>query len=285
MSEAKRRMSTLGALRALFSRGACSGAFCEFLDRALDDPLGDEEYAAMPLAGGILQHGYQCGMLWGATLAAGARAYRLLGAGPRAEARAVAAARRLVETFRAQNGSADCVDITDIDSASSALQTTVHFFVKGGSLQCARMAARYAPAALDVIGATLPEEDVEAAAPASCAALLARRMGASDLHAVMAAGFAGGIGLSGGACGALGAAIWLMGIGRLEAGAGKLAYKAPDALELIARFLKRTGHTFECAGIVGRRFEGVSDHAAHLRGGGCGEIIEVLAAAAAPRPA
>jgi len=26
----------------------------------------------MPLAGGIMQHGYQCGMIWGATLGAGA---------------------------------------------------------------------------------------------------------------------------------------------------------------------------------------------------------------------
>ena len=49
-------------------------------------------------------------------------------------------------------------------------------------------------------------------APVSCAAVLAQKMGASDLHTVMAAGFAGGIGLSGGGCGALGAAIWITGM-------------------------------------------------------------------------
>jgi hypothetical protein len=53
----------------------------------------------MPFAGGIAQYGYQCGMLWGATLAAGAQAYRLYGAGPQAETQAIIAAQRLVESF------------------------------------------------------------------------------------------------------------------------------------------------------------------------------------------
>jgi hypothetical protein len=42
--------------------------------------------------------------------------------------------------------------------------------------------------------------------------LIARKMGESDMHAVMASGFAGGIGLCGGACGALGAAWISMGV-------------------------------------------------------------------------
>jgi len=49
------------------------------LNNAFDHSLETEENAAMPLAGGIMQYGYQCGMIWGATLAAGAQAYRLLG--------------------------------------------------------------------------------------------------------------------------------------------------------------------------------------------------------------
>jgi hypothetical protein len=70
------------------------------------------------------------------------------------------------------------------------------------------MAARYAPVALREIDAALSDPTVEAPhGPLSCAAVLARKMGAVDQHAVMAAGLAGGIGLSGGACGALGAAV------------------------------------------------------------------------------
>jgi hypothetical protein len=103
-------------------------------------------------------------------------------------------------------------------------------------------------------------------------------MGASGLHEVMAAGFAGGIGLSGGGCGALAAAIWIIGMNLLKEGATKLDFKIPRALEAVDRFLACTRHEFECSTICGRRFESIDDHAAYLREGGCLPIIEALAA-------
>ncbi len=270
-------MKTVGTF--LLTGRACSDTLLHVLDRAFDQPLTEEECAAMPFAGGIMQHGYQCGMIWGATLAAGARAHRLLGDGPQAEARAVVAAGRLVEAFRAIGGKTDCFDITGTDGSSSTLQMITHFLVKGGTIGCCRMAARYAPAAFREMEAVLSEREVEAPpAPVSCSAMLARKMGASEMHAVMAAGFAGGIGLSGGACGALGAAIWVLGLNGIEQGAGKVGFKAPAALEAVDRFLRCTGYEFECSTIVGRKFESIEDHARHLRGGGCSKIIEALAA-------
>lgn len=279
MSEAGRGISSLRTVGAFLNGRACSDTLLHVLDEAFGHPLIDEERAAMPLAGGIVQHGYQCGMIWGAALAAGARAHRLLGSGPRAEAGAMVAARRLVESFRALNEHTNCLELTETDRSSSALQMTMHFLVKGGAITCFRMAASYAPVALREIEAALSEEQVEVPPPpVSCAAMLARRMGASDLHVVMAAGLAGGIGLCGGACGALGAAIWITGMRSLERGAAKLDFKAPGALDVIERFTKCTGHELECSEIVGRKFDGVADHAAHLRGGGCSRIVEVLAA-------
>jgi hypothetical protein len=103
-------------------------------------------------------------------------------------------------------------------------------------------------------------------------------MGASDLHTVMASGLAGGIGLSGGGCGALGATIWLLGVNSLKEG-GKIDYRSPRALEVIDKFIKSTDFKFECSEIVGRRFESVGDHASHLRAGGCSKVLEVLATA------
>jgi hypothetical protein len=253
------------------------------IDRAFDHPLEPEEHATAPHAGGIKQHGYQCGMVWGAALAAGARAHQLYGAGPEAETRAMMAAQRTTEAFRTQNKSVDCIDITEIDKSSSAWQMVKYFLLKGGSIGCFRMAARYVPAAFAEINSAYTAEDVEApSAPVSCAALLARQMGASDLHAVMAAGLAGGIGLCGGACGALGTAIWIMGM-RLQA-AGSVKNLWTDQVftaefdGLIDRFLKSTDYEFECADIVGRQFEDVADHAAFVRGGGCAKVIEALAA-------
>jgi hypothetical protein len=238
-----------------------------------------EERAADPLAGGLMR-GYQCGMVWGAALAAGAQAYRLFGAGPQAEAGTIMAAQRIVASFRAQNDNIDCREITGIDMASSpSFWTIVRFLIKSGATgSCFGMAARYAKVAFSEINAALSEKRIEAPpAPVSCSAMLAQKMGASDMHTVMAAGFAGGIGFSGSACGALGAAIWITGMNILKDG-GTLGLQVPSVLETIERFTECTGDEFECSKIVGRKFESVGDHARYVRDGGCSKIIEVLAA-------
>ncbi|MFC1893216.1 hypothetical protein ACFLYR_04160 [Chloroflexota bacterium] len=79
------------------------------VDRSFDHPLELEEYAAIPFYGGIVNHGYQCGMLWGTALAAGAQAYRLFGPGSQAETAAIIATQRLVESFRACTNNINCL--------------------------------------------------------------------------------------------------------------------------------------------------------------------------------
>jgi hypothetical protein len=247
------------------------------LNRAFDYPMKAEEHAAARLAGGIMQHGYQCGMIWGATLAAGAEAYRLLGPGSQAETRAIITAQRLVESFFARNNHINCIEITGIDRSSSSMQMIMHFLIKGGTINCMRMAVRYARAAFSEINTALSEKHMEATfPPASCSSMLAQKMGISDIHRVMVAGFAGGIGLSGGACGVLGAAIWLGGMNSLREGDGKIDLNDPKSLNTIDKFVKCTGYEFECSKIVGRKFENIGDHAFYLRNGGCSEIIEAL---------
>ena len=56
--------------------GTCSRTFYYLLNREFEHHNETEERAADPLAGGIMQKGQQCGMLWGATLAVGAESYR-----------------------------------------------------------------------------------------------------------------------------------------------------------------------------------------------------------------
>jgi hypothetical protein len=242
------------------------------VDRAFGLERTVEESAAAPLAGGIARNGYQCGMVWGATLAAGAEAHRRFGAGPRAEAVAIEAAQRVVRSFRAQNGAVDCFDLTGTDFDSK--RQTWRYLLTGRAVGCFRMAARYAPVAKAEIDAALALDPVAIPeSPVSCAALAARRLGASAEHATVAAGFAGGIGLCGGACGALGAAVWLgsMGAGR--------DYNALDAraAPTIARFLAATDGRFACSEIAGRNFESVADHATFVRDGGCSRVVEALA--------
>jgi len=95
-------------------------------------PLKLEEKASMPFAGGIMQYGYQCGMLWGAALAAGAQAYRLFGPGPQAETAAVTAAQRLVESFRAgTKDEINCLEITEINfQGNDQILPILKFFSK-----------------------------------------------------------------------------------------------------------------------------------------------------------
>ena len=97
------------------------------------------------------------------------------------------------------------------------------------------------------------------------------------MHCTMAAGLAGGIGLCGGACGALGAAIWIVGMNSIKQGKEKLSFKNSTAMDQIEQFLKCTNYEFECQEIVGRKFENAGDHARFLRDGGCSKIIEALA--------
>jgi hypothetical protein len=250
------------------------------VDGSFDHPLKPEEEATTFLAGGMMGYGYQCGMLWGAALAAGAQAYRSLGPGPQAETGAIMAAQRLVESFRARtNNEINCLEITDLNMQGKMdVQPILKFIFKGGPIACFRMAAEYAPIAFSEIDSTLSESHIEALSlPVSCAAMAAQKMGVSDMHAVMTAGFAGGIGLSGGACGALGAAIWIIEMnGRKEQADKKVVdSKVADTIE---RFLISTDFEFECSKIVGRKFENTSDHAGYLRDGGCSKIIEALAA-------
>ena len=234
----------------------------------------------MPLAGGIANLGYQCGMLWGAALAAGAQAYRHYGPGPQAEAEAIIATQKLVEAFRARaKNEINCLEITELNMQGDFdARAILKFFVKGSAIGCFRLAANYAQDAYFEIDTAFSENDNAAPSlPVSCASMLARRMGTSEMHSAMAAGFAGGIGLSGGACGALGAAIWLIGINQPVEIEG-LSYSGTWINDAIENFLESSDYEFECAGIVGRKFENVNDHAEYICNGGCEEIIGSLAA-------
>jgi hypothetical protein len=255
------------------------------VDGSYDNPMRLEEEAAAPLAGGIMNHGFQCGMLWGASLAAGAETYRRFGPGPQSEATAIVVTERLLETFQERTqDELNCTEITEINFQQiEGLMPILKYFVKGGKVgpgACFRLAAGYGRAARDTIDEALAEEAAEVSGrPVNCAAAMARKMGASEKHAVMASGFAGGIGLSGGGCGALGAAIWLTAMEGREEGVRKSGYfDNPDYQAVIDRFVESTECEFECAQIVGRKFESVEDHAVFVRDGGCSEIIEALAA-------
>ncbi len=270
-------ISKLKTVCAFLKNGTCSRTLMTVLNHTFDCPMRTEESASDPLAGGLMQ-GYQCGMLWGSTLAAGARVNRLYGKGAQAEAYAMIASKHLVKAFLSQLHDINCLEITETDP-NNKRQVFVNFLVKGGAFRCMGRAAEFAPKALKAINTALDEKSFPVSCnPKNCASRLAKKMGASDRQIVMAAGLAGGIGLSGGACGTLGAAIWILGIqARKKQIPNKVINQNINAL--IERFLKHTNYEFECFKIVGHKFKDIDNHSAYLEQGGCKKLIDAIAEA------
>ncbi len=245
------------------------------VDSSFGHPLELEEKATMQLAGGIMNQGYQCGMLWGASLAAGAEAFRLHGPGGKAETEAIIASQRLARSLHQKHNNINCLEITEINLKSKL--GILKLFLKGGPVKCTRMIAGYAPVAFNDIKTGIDENPGETSSSSvSCAAVLAQKAGLSEMHQVMTAGFAGGIGLSGSGCGALGAAIWILCMKSVREGLSNKDINS-KVNALIDKFIKTANFELECSEIVGRKFESIEDHAAYLSDRGCSKIIDMLA--------
>ncbi|MCB2197940.1 C-GCAxxG-C-C family protein [bacterium] len=274
----RERKSSMHAARTFMKVGSCSETMLNVINRAYGTPMELEEKAAMPMAGGILQHGYQCGQIWGSVLAAGAKSYRLYDDTPKAQAAAILAAQRIVDSFFAMKKTINCLEITDTDHTSTKWEMMKFFMLKGGAIGCFHLASKFAPVALADIETSLSQDEYSVPeGPVSCAAEMARKLGASPMHTVMAAGLAGGIGFSGGACGALGAVLWLKTIQRLEAGAETVDYRDEELQQIMEKFQRISDYRYECEEIAGTKFKTVSDHADYLHEGGCAALMDGLA--------
>lgn len=275
MIKLPREVTAMRTVQTFLKVGSCSETLSNVLNRAYDHPLYHEEHGALPFAGGIMQHGKQCGVIWGSVLAAGAQAFHIYGPGARAETAAILAAQELVEAFELENGNKNCIDLIETDWNNPG--QVVRYFLRGGFFKCYGMTARFSGKAYQQINTILETEPQDIPeTPVSCATVVAKQLGVPDLHTVTAAGLAGGVGLSGGGCGALAAVIWIRSMNRSRETDGKLEIKSPQVMELVDRFLEQTDGEMECSAICGRRFSSVEDHAAHLREGGCSELLDAL---------
>ena len=144
---------------------------------------------------------------------------------------------------------------------------------------CFNMAEEWAPDAIQSAEEGLEDEHTSQVPKAvSCATEVAKRMGASAEEAAMVAGFAGGIGLSGQACGALGAAIWIKTLEWCKAHPGKTPplFNNTEAKKLLKAFKAETQNEMLCSKICGQTFNTVDEHTAYVKNGGCTRIIELL---------
>jgi len=272
----------LNPRKVFWKCGSCSHAMFHLLNHEFDYPKENEEKASDLFAGGIAQKGHQCGMLWGCSLAVGAESYRRYRSKSEAIASAITASQHLVESFTKRTKSVNCRDISRVDWENK-IEFAIHMvkIIMQGFVYspCFNLIVKWTPEAIQAANQGLSEKPVQDEPSVSCASEVLKKMGASDEEAVMVAGFAGGIGLGGYACGALGATIWykMLDWGKKNPGKTPSYFKNQDVKIILRAFYFQTDSEMLCAKICGKQFESIDEHTEYVRSGGCGKLIAALA--------
>jgi hypothetical protein len=262
--------------KKFWSKGPCSTALFFILNREYGYPKPAEEYAADPFGGGIMQRGYQCGMLWGASLAVGAEAWRRYPDHGQSVAAAITATQHLMESFYSRKKTVNCRDITLFDTTTK--WGMAKFFLTGKPIGCMNLAGVWVPEAIRAANTGFSSEQKDLPEISmSCATEVAKKMGATNEEMVTVAGFAGGLGLSGNACGALSAAIWMKTLAICKKHPGNPPYPNTDVIKIQETFREFTNNEFQCRKICGRTFKTISDHTEFIKNGGCKNLIDLLA--------
>ncbi|NER15733.1 C-GCAxxG-C-C family protein [Spongiivirga citrea] len=262
--------------------GTCSRTFAHILNREFDEVQINEEIALNPLAGGIMNQGHQCGMLWGSSLAIGAAAFRKFEDSEKAMYVAIKATQNIIQSFVETSGATNCKDLIgyDLTSVLGMAKFMIKTTLKGmKNTYCFNLAEEWAPKAIEVAENALSQGNDNTISPVnSCASQVVRKMGGNDEQCTTVAGFAGGLGLTGNACGALSAAIWMKMLDWCKANPEKKPpfFNNPTAKKILKRFKETTGNIMLCSEICGRKFKSVEDHTEYLNEGGCKELIDKL---------
>jgi hypothetical protein len=264
-------------------KGTCSQTFCYLLNREFDYLKETEGRAADPLAGGLMNTGHQCGMLWGSALAVGAESFRRHNDHDQAIATAISATQLLMGSFLKRTKTVNCRDITGCDLTSKSgmtklmLKTLLYGFIYS---PCFNLAEKWAPEAIQSATEGLSYQQMDLPQMSiSCASEVAKKMRASDEEMVMVAGFAEGLGLCGNACGALSAAIWMNTLAWCRKHPGKTPpyFNNLNIKNILKAFCSATDSNFLCHKITGQCFKTIDDHSEFIRSGGCDKLINVLA--------
>ena len=272
----------LNPRKVFWKCGTCSHAMFHLLNHEFDNLKENEEKASDLLAGGIAQKGYQCGMLWGAVLAVGAESFRRYTDKSEAIASAITASQHLVKSFTKRTKSADCRDISRVDwenkfdMAIYMVKTIMQGFIYS---PCFNLISKWTPEAIQAANLGLFVRPVHEQPCVSCASEVVKKMGATDEEAAMVAGFAGGLGLSGNACGALSAAIWYKMLDWSKKNPGQIPsfFNNQDVKTAFRAFYIQTDSEMLCSRISGKDFKSIDEHIEYIRSGGCGKLIDALA--------
>ena len=260
----------------------CSRTFAYLLNREFDYPMTQEERALNPLAGGILNQGYQCGMLWGAVLAIGAAAFRKHKDLDKSMVVAVNASQDIITSFVETSGATNCKDLIgyDLTTILGMTKFMINTTLKGmNNSHCFNLAEQWAPKAIETATYSLSQDITMSEPPSLCTAEVLKQMNANDEEIAMVAGFAGGLGLSGNACGALSAAIWkrMLDWCREHPDKSPPFFNNKIAKKILKTFNKTTENNMLCSDICGKTFKDLKAHSDYIKQGGCKALIKIMA--------
>jgi C_GCAxxG_C_C family probable redox protein len=262
--------------------GACSHAMFHLLNHEFDNVKLQEEKASDLLAGGIAQKGHQCGMLWGGALAIGAESFRRYDDKNLAIASAINASKLLVNSFERRTRAVNCRDISKVDWENKLdftiymLKTIAQGFVFS---PCFNLIVKWTPEAVQAANKGLAEKIILNQPCLSCSTEVLNKMGATAEESIMVAGFAGGIGLSGNACGALSAVMWykMLDWGKKNPGKSPAMFNNQDAKKVLRAFYIQTDSEMLCNKICSKIFNTIDEHSEYIKNGGCNNLLEALA--------
>jgi hypothetical protein len=266
-------------VRKVFMKcGSCSHTFFYLLNREFGHLKEIEEKASDMLAGGLAKTGHQCGMLWGSSLAVGAESFRRNSDFNQAIAITISTTQHIMHSFINRTKTPDCRNFTGCNfmKLSGLIKLGLKIIFNGNI--CFKLAENWAPEAIDSACEGLSKKADYEIKPVNCASELVRKMGGSNEEIVMVAGFAGGMGLSGNACGALGAAIWMKLIAWCKKHPGKAPpyFKNSDVKKILKAFHSVTDSEILCHKICGRQFKTIDEHTEFVKNGGCEKLINML---------
>ncbi|MBD3316953.1 MAG: hypothetical protein GF344_14285 [Chitinivibrionales bacterium] len=267
--------------KVFWETGACSRTFCYLINREFGNNKQLQERATETLGAGLLITGNQCGFLWGTSLAAGAEAYRKFSDKKKASIMAILSSQQIVASFRKTAKSLNCRDITGYDLSKKL--DMAKFYLKSirqGLVfnPCFNLAEKWAPQAIKSVHEGLADGDYNPNTQSdNCASKVVEMMGGNDEEQVLVAGFAGGVGLSGNACGALGAAIWMKSLQWCRENPNKACLTNPEAKKTMEAFQKATNAKMKCSAVCGSNFSSLEEHAAFVADGGCEDVLNKLA--------
>ncbi|HEX2955572.1 MAG TPA: C-GCAxxG-C-C family (seleno)protein [Chitinispirillaceae bacterium] len=268
--------------KIFMKKGACSHTGYFVLNREFGYNKPNEERASDLLAGGLANRGYQCGMLWGCSLAIGAECFRKCNDLSISGGAAVTIMEKIIASFVEKTGTPDCRLMTKCDFSKpwGLIKYMILYLPKGLTNSiCFNVAEQWLPVAAEMAEKEISERETSRKNNViSCASQVVKMAGGSDEECATVAGFAGGLGLSGNACGALAAVIWFRLLLWCRDNPGKtLSYFNNKIVNKhLKYFLNVTHKEMVCSKICGKKFTTVEEHSDFIKQGGCARIIEAI---------